>query len=240
MIQFTRVICLLCVLSVLSVVYGFVAPGRTRSGPNFCRGVCTKLPELHMVAVVPFAIPVALPGAVGEIASKINISSIQAKRIFNLSALTAVFIAFRSKISSAFTNGSKNMESGWKKRGDGSAAQRTIEVYTFAISFAFKFVSSLLPRITYLQVYVYVIQQQQQRQQQQQQQQQQQHVLTLTLTLTLTETLTLTTFPSSIHPSIQHHFSLRQCITAVCAEVQEEGSREVRGNPEGARCDPEG
>jgi hypothetical protein len=197
MVQFTRLICLLCVLSVLSVVYGFVAPGRTRSGPNICRGVCTKLPKLHMVAAVPFTIPGALPGAVGDIASKINISSIQAKRIFNLSALTAVFIAFRSKISSAFTNGSKNMETGWKKRGDGSAAQRTIEVYTFAISFAFKFVSYITSMIICLSS-------------------SSSSSCVLTLTLTLTPTLTLTTVPpfpthpTSLFSTTMHYSCLRR------------------------------
>lgn len=93
------------------------------------------------MASVPFTIPPTFPSVLGDIGSKVSFTSSQITNLFNLSALTAVFIAFRKKIVTAFAGAQKDMEIGWKKRGDGNAAQRTIEVWTFALSFGFKVVS---------------------------------------------------------------------------------------------------
>lgn len=125
---------LLCIALVLGAVLGFQASRRCVG-----RHVMLQRSELQM-ASVPFSIPPTFPSVMGDIASKVSLTTTQITNVFNLSALTALVIAFRKKIAGAFGMGGLGMEKGWKKRGDGSAAQRTIEVWSFALSFGFKVV----------------------------------------------------------------------------------------------------
>lgn len=129
-----RLLSLVLSVLILGVVYGFQAARRSVG-----RHVVLQRSQLQM-ASVPFSIPPTFPSVMNDIASKVSLTTTQITNVFNVSALTALAIAFRKKIASAFTGGNLGMERGWKKRGDGSAAQRTIEVWTFALSFGFKVV----------------------------------------------------------------------------------------------------
>ena len=57
--------------------------------------------------------------------------------------LLAWLTQFRTKINLKIVTGAVNaMEKGWDKRGTGGAFSRTIEVYAFAFSFAYRFIKS--------------------------------------------------------------------------------------------------
>ena len=57
--------------------------------------------------------------------------------------LIAWLTQFRTKINLKIVTGAVNaMEKGWAKRGTGGAFSRTIEVYAFAFSFAYRFIKS--------------------------------------------------------------------------------------------------
>jgi hypothetical protein len=60
-------------------------------------------------------------------------------KLFGL-ALIGTLVKFKTNLM----NVGDKMEEGWLKRGKGSAIGRTIEVWSFAISFLFKWVSKIL------------------------------------------------------------------------------------------------
>ena len=56
--------------------------------------------------------------------------------------LTAIIARFKSKFTSKFARAVSEMEGGWTKRGYGGGFSRTWEVWSFAFSFIFKYVSN--------------------------------------------------------------------------------------------------
>ena len=56
--------------------------------------------------------------------------------------LTAIIARFKSKFTSKFALAVSEMEGGWTKRGYGGGFSRTWEVWSFAFSFIFKYVSN--------------------------------------------------------------------------------------------------
>ena len=137
---YRRPLSLVVVLVALISLFGVVCGFRTGNCRVNRRITIQRKSNLRM-ASVPFSIPNTFPPLLSEITSKVSFTSSQIKSIFNLSALTAVFITFRKKIAATFAGAQKDMEVGWKRRGDGSAAQRTVEVWIFTLSFGFKVVS---------------------------------------------------------------------------------------------------
>jgi hypothetical protein len=73
--------------------------------------------------------------------SSISVSRIQAFFATILSAIGAIFGISKAKMNTAIKLNSDSMESGWTKRGYGGSFSRTIEIWFFAVSFLFKFVS---------------------------------------------------------------------------------------------------
>ena len=55
-------------------------------------------------------------------------------------SLSRLFLRARTKIDTQMKSTANAMEDGWFKRGFGGSISRTVEVWGFAISFAFKFV----------------------------------------------------------------------------------------------------
>jgi len=51
-----------------------------------------------------------------------------------------LFLGIKAKFGSKLKNAADAMESGWKQRGVGGSFARTIEVWVFAVAFAFKYV----------------------------------------------------------------------------------------------------
>ena len=131
---FSAVIVLSCCLEVF--VHGYRHPQRS-AGRHLYTTSIARRSALPMVAL-PTNLPVTLPAKLSEIVSKLRFDA----KVMNISALTALVVAFRNKISAKLQSGASNvMEQGWTKRGDGTATQRTLEVWSFAFSFAFKWVS---------------------------------------------------------------------------------------------------
>ena len=62
--------------------------------------------------------------------------------------LTAIIARFKSKFTSKFALAVSEMEGGWTKRGYGGGFSRTWEVWSFAFSFIFKYVSNRTNLIT--------------------------------------------------------------------------------------------
>ncbi len=130
---FRAVIVLSCLLDMFVRGYRHVQRSTVRpiSSVTSARGSA-----LSMVTL-PTNLPVTVPAKISEMVSKLRFNA----RVVNLSALTALIVAFRNKIS-ARIGVTNMMEQGWTKRGDGTAAQRTLEVWSFAFSFIFKWVSN--------------------------------------------------------------------------------------------------
>ena len=77
----------------------------------------------------PANLPVTIPAKLSEMVSKFRFDT----KVMNISALTALMVAFRNKIGAKIERrASSMMERGWVKRGDGTAVQRTLEVWSFA------------------------------------------------------------------------------------------------------------
>ena len=109
--------------------------------PGYRRSVRSTAPiqrsELSMVTL-PTNLPITIPSKISEVVSSMRFNS----KVVNFGALTAIIVAFRNKIGANIRKGTSNvMESGWIRRGDGTAAQRTFEVWSFTFSFAYKWVS---------------------------------------------------------------------------------------------------
>ncbi|RYH00859.1 hypothetical protein EON65_48725 [archaeon] len=88
--------------------------------------------------------------SIGQLASKatkdfISWSKVASRISTTSKTLLITFIAFLTGIGLHFNERFKSaadvMESGWKKRGYGGSFARTVEVWTFAISYLFKYVS---------------------------------------------------------------------------------------------------
>jgi hypothetical protein len=85
----------------------------------------------------------------------------QARNIFQYSFWKAVLASIaiaaytlRSKFANVIAKSGDNMEAGWLQRGKGSAFGRTVEVWRFAIVFAFKWV--IFEEFLLLKFYLYL------------------------------------------------------------------------------------
>lgn len=72
----------------------------------------------------------------------VSISPITCACITATILLAAIFARFRSKFARGIALAVSEMEGGWTKRGYGGGFSRTWEVWSFAFSFIFKYVSS--------------------------------------------------------------------------------------------------
>ena len=93
------------------------------------------------MATLPIPVPSAEAGqkALSNLFGKLPPApkGMSVAKFFQVSTIAAFLVSFRDKISAKLKNASKEMEEGWNSRGSGSAFARTVEVWTFAIRFAF-------------------------------------------------------------------------------------------------------
>lgn len=103
---------------------------------------------------MPSNIKQSAAGAVSSMADKIllslaavSISPITCACITATILLAAILARFRSKFAKGIALAVSEMEGGWTKRGYGGGFSRTWEVWSFAFSFIFKYVSLSFLRI---------------------------------------------------------------------------------------------
>ena len=97
------------------------------------------VPSIRMNAAIPMRVTI-------NIGSKILASTFAMRKQFSFlttawKAGILVFVALASRFKSKVKRTISTMEGGWKKRGYNGAFWRTVEVWRFAITFLFKYVS---------------------------------------------------------------------------------------------------
>lgn len=93
------------------------------------------------MATLPIPVPTAEAGqkALSNLFGRLPAApkGMNVAKFFQVSTIAAFLVSFREKITAKLQKASKEMEDGWKTRGSGSAFARTVEIWSFAISFAF-------------------------------------------------------------------------------------------------------